>query len=980
MDIPEQIDFDFLKTVLDGINTYNDAVITGTEESAAAIADAYNTAADLALEIMNQKIQIQLDLTEAKKEWEEFASEIKRIWDGTRLDLNFFEDESASEIVDRIIGSKALKNTFGDLETILGNLDAGFNAYRKTHDDKGQDLAENAYELESDTKLKYESAFQKNKELSTKNKNINSDISSFWTNFNSYFSEGAGYANAAISSSIDNAGRISELEGLVRNQDNLVDELEFYSDELDYIRKEKKIFKDAHGYEFDPSMVVREGEGSGKERGDFLSWQAASGQNLEKLADKIEESGYLLNYDLEEEKNTLGNYEAELAGLQSGTDIASNNANKKAKDIVTLVSDLKNKGYNIEDLSLETVTNAIWGTDNTAFDEWLSNNKKVLDEALENSNTELTNFNNNTLQPLTEEYQKASNAASIFDETLYTTQDGFDEAKFKEDISNWLEKARDQYEGLKESLQSLYDAWFSAQEELVQAYEEQIDKLSNINSLVKSQAELWKIVGKNSEYYGAKTASFYNVITRNTNTSYKYALAELEKVKESYNDVINNESASDEMVTKVTENLQAATEKVLSLAQERTTALAEEYGATLTGIIDTYFKEISGLDLAALTEDWSLTKEYDERYLDDVNSAYAISEIERSFQKGIDATDSITAQKKLNTVMQEQLKILREKDKLSQYDVDRANAMYELTLKQIALEEAQQTATKMKLTRDAMGNYSYQYVQDEDAVAKAQEELAAAQNELYNLDKDRQKSLVDDYYSIWSDAQEKIAQAMAEGDTERVARLEEYYFGDNGLISEIKRELGIVNSNFDSIGSSLGGDAWISPFKEFTDAIVNSDLSNLLTDINNLTKESVLEMDNLLNEMLGVFNENSPIMNAVSSLSNSLVGLDEVNIKAEDALSAAETVLDELPDLLLKMDSLAKILSDAGEAYVKFLEDNSLNSEDLMKDNTAALQGLTEELKQARLRVLDEADGKADGVWGEYKIDDEGKYTQNAGE
>ena len=47
------------------------------------------------------------------------------------------------------------------------------------------------------------------------------------------------------------------------------------------------------------------------------------------------------------------------------------------------------------------------------------------------------------------------------------------------------------------------------------------------------------------------------------------------------------------------------------------------------------------------------------------------------------------------------------KKKLTQYDVDRANALYDIKLKEIALEEAQQNKSQMRLRRDSSGNYSY---------------------------------------------------------------------------------------------------------------------------------------------------------------------------------------------------------------------------------------------------------------------------------
>jgi len=60
--------------------------------------------------------------------------------------------------------------------------------------------------------------------------------------------------------------------------------------------------------------------------------------------------------------------------------------------------------------------------------------------------------------------------------------------------------------------------------------------------------------------------------------------------------------------------------------------------------------------------------------------------------------------------MNEQLGYLRDKDKLTQYDVDRANALLQIEIKRLALEQSRSNKTKLRLRRDSQGNYSYQYV------------------------------------------------------------------------------------------------------------------------------------------------------------------------------------------------------------------------------------------------------------------------------
>ena len=78
--------------------------------------------------------------------------------------------------------------------------------------------------------------------------------------------------------------------------------------------------------------------------------------------------------------------------------------------------------------------------------------------------------------------------------------------------------------------------------------------------------------------------------------------------------------------------------------------------------------------------------------------------------------------------MEEELAMLEEKDQLSEYDLERADLKYQLTLKQLALEDQMQSKTKMRLTRDASGGYSYKFVADENQTADIQQEIASLNN------------------------------------------------------------------------------------------------------------------------------------------------------------------------------------------------------------------------------------------------------------
>ena len=79
-----------------------------------------------------------------------------------------------------------------------------------------------------------------------------------------------------------------------------------------------------------------------------------------------------------------------------------------------------------------------------------------------------------------------------------------------------------------------------------------------------------------------------------------------------------------------------------------------------------------------------------------------------------------------------------------------------MTLKQIALEEAQQNKNAMKLTRGADGNWSYQYVANEEEVQNKQQELLDATNNYYKIAKEGFENNLEEIMSIAAEWMQKL--------------------------------------------------------------------------------------------------------------------------------------------------------------------------------------------------------------------------------
>jgi hypothetical protein len=92
----------------------------------------------------------------------------------------------------------------------------------------------------------------------------------------------------------------------------------------------------------------------------------------------------------------------------------------------------------------------------------------------------------------------------------------------------------------------------------------------------------------------------------------------------------------------------------------------------------------------------------------------------RNINKSLDETDNIKAQKELNSLLKEVNEYQKVGKEMSQYDIDYLQKKYELMLAEIALEEAQNAKSSVRLTQDSEGNWGYVYSADETKISETQ--------------------------------------------------------------------------------------------------------------------------------------------------------------------------------------------------------------------------------------------------------------------
>ncbi len=395
-----------------------------------------------------------------------------------------------------------------------------------------------------------------------------------------------------------------------------------------------------------------------------------------------------------------------------------------------------------------------------------------LDSYYQDNGSGIIQQNAEHLQEIMDELYKLENGEKSDIYSMEGTEDNI--AQALEDLQTYYEESMSLLEEQLDLVEEIYDYQLDMLDETNEKLTEQLDTYETIRDLIQNDMDIVTLLNGEEDYITLQ--KFYEMQEENNNKQLEFnklqvdfwaqQMSSLEEGSEAWYAAKDNwldaVGGWNDAITTSIENLQ---DKYLNTIQ----AIFQELNDQVT----------SGAGLSYLEEEWGLMDQYASNYLDTINSIYEVQSLENKYQTSIDEMTNTSSQAKLNALMEEELALLREKDQLTQYDIDRANLKYEIALKQIALEEAQQNKSTMRLKRDSQGNYSYAYAADDDEVNSLQQELSDLYNELYNLDSSQYQASLNELYTVWAEFQQKMAEAAEINDPEERAAYEllitEYY-------------------------------------------------------------------------------------------------------------------------------------------------------------------------------------------------------------
>ena len=437
----------------------------------------------------------------------------------------------------------------------------------------------------------------------------------------------------------------------------------------------------------------------------------------------------------------------------------------------------------------------------------------------------------------------------------------------------YIEGLQEVQDGLLENLESIQELDKTMMEyygDTIAAAGEELakftDQMEHQSSVLEHYKAILELTGKETDYEAigivlegqAKAAENRVKVNKETADMYREQAdaryAEYQKALAQ-----GNEQAAELYKKQYEAALQAANE-----AEEEYLSSVEEWAESVKAVLENTMADLSRTLENALTggtsfDQMSIALEraasLQEEYLTSTNQIYETNKLMRSAQQEIDKMTNSVAKRRLQAFISETKELQNQKE-LSQYELEIQQAKYDLLLAQIALEEAQQSKSTVRLQRDSEGNFGYVYTADSSQIADAQQKLEDAQNSLYNIGLEGANSYAEKYqqtlgemYDTLTDLQNQYLEGAFESEEEyhkAVDAAKHYYYDKLTQYSNLYTIALTTDSR-------VAADAWSS---DFQDMIYSTDewrsaVDTYINDIQGAFQTYGYEMERIANETIG---------------------------------------------------------------------------------------------------------------------------------
>ena len=474
------------------------------------------------------------------------------------------------------------------------------------------------------------------------------------------------------------------------------------------------------------------------------------------------------------------------------------------------------------------------------------------------------------------------------------------DADYQKGLESINEKLLETLQNIDDIKQAIEDLYANALEKFEEEIEKEQAKIDDANESISQYIELLGMMGRGQNY--KELAKFYESQYEVSLTGLKTQKAWVDELKtqvDYFEDLREQKGAlSEEEQTQydaLVEHYQEANQELLSDTQNTLQAVADIYTNTVNDIFKTLDEQMGSLDhtLSELAENYAYYTEEHERYVTSSRQMYENSKMNRQIEDSI-AGATTKQSKQMLKDLQEKINLQDKSNRLTQYDIDMNELQYQLALKKMALEDAQNAKDTVQLTRDDNGNYIYRYTTDEDKMAQKQQEYEDVLQQINDLAANRVAELEQQYLDAEQNYYAK-AQEIANDDQltreEKIARIEELGGQFAETLTYIQGQYGIATENLltsNAAVSAYYGEQMVTSARELT-AGINAEMESVIAGT-----------DNIIADWIEKFGEGGEFRKALDEYYN---GIDEVS-------QAAALTPVEMADAL---DRIVETSDDAGE-------------------------------------------------------------------
>lgn len=515
-------------------------------------------------------------------------------------------------------------------------------------------------------------------------------------------------------------------------------------------------------------------------------------------------------------------------------------------------------------------------------------------------NSQLTEYISNleeyesSLQELNKAY-----AAGEITEAMY--QEGLEEVRsgIRDNLSSLVE--------LDNTMKEYYSKTLDmAQEELAKY----TDRMEHQTEVLEHYQSLMEILGKETDYNGlgiilegqAKTIENQMKVAKEAYAMYQSEADEKKKLLDQAIATGNTEAA--EVYQKEWEAANAAAMEAQQDMLDKTEEWADALRAILENKLSGFAQDLEnaltgGTSFDTLTTSMERAASLQEEYLTTTNQIYETNKLMRTAQQAIDASTSSIAKNKLKQFINE-TKQLQDQNKLSEYELEIQQAKYNLLLAEMALEDARDAKTVVRLKRDNEGNLGYVYTADQDKLAEAQQELEDAQNSLYNIGleganeySEKYQQTMSEMYDTFTELQEQYLSGEFETEAEyqdAMLKAKEYYY-------EKLKNYSSLHQVALTTDARVVADAWSS---EYSDMIFNTeDWMRHVTDYVHNVNDAFTEWNNNVNMIA-----NETLGPDLDSLESNVKDITDANDELTKSITGDGGVIDAIEEELDQVSNL----------------------------------------------------------------------------